>query len=238
MCVGDEDLPEAFAAHKEKELTDSGEVEFVENIVEKKYRFGTDMCVDILKLGQLEGEKECFLLALGAETFHCELAEGEEEIVFVWPYGGILHVGVATVRLEEETGHGGLEELRVVFYGGLLVAARVGMDKTVVSLKEGSELIEESAAGLHYRLSVTQELLIPEGDGVEVEIAVFIELPQQAVALQQGFLVSHQRLKIEVVGLGDYAVDKLSPHLAAAHYQLLVAWCHNDKWQLAYMLGK
>ena len=69
-------------------------------------------------------------------------------------------------------------------------------------------------------------------------MALVVELFQQTVALCEGFLVLEEVVEVFLVGLGDDAVEELTPDVASTGYENLVGGGYDDERNAANMLGE
>lgn len=226
LGVGNEHLSETGASYQADELFDTNEVEFIKHIVEQQNGLHSGLTADILKLSQLECQKIGLLLSLTAKLLYCIIGQQEIEVILVRSDCCVEQYSIALAALFELLGkRRWLIHLTEIPDLGSLCSF-VGYEGKIF-LKQGLKLFEESTAGFYERLPVDHQLIVPKGDSLVVEIAVFVALFEEMIALLDGFLILKQVLKVSVVGLGDDAIHELASHLAASKNEILVAGGNN-----------
>ena len=97
--IRQEDLSKVLVPNKIQELRDSGLVQLVENVIQKKDGFDPLYIIYVVELRKFEGEGEGLLLPLRAEPLHRTSVHQEVEIVLVDAGGGVsgTEVGVCVL---------------------------------------------------------------------------------------------------------------------------------------------
>lgn len=209
--IGQENLSKVVIAHHFEKLGYAIFIQFVEDVVQQEDGFDLLTCAGIVELGEAQGQREGFLLALGAEAPDRLSVDKEQVIVLMNPEIGESAVQVGLCRLLQTFRVLGGLQTRAVLDGDHLRAPR---QLLIMLLEHGKHIFNERLPAGEDLMAQRDHLLVQNPKQLHISAMVLQHLLEEGVTLHQQFTVGDEMLKILCIELRDNGVEETAPRVA------------------------
>ena len=173
------------------------------------------------------------MLSLGTEFLDGSPVDLEQQIILVYPHGGVLCYAIFLPVHQQQVTYGVIVELTLVFDLNRIPSLANGL----MSVTEyGTKFLQEGLALFEDGLCQGRDLLVVNLQGIGFEGVVGREIFQQGIALGQQVVVVDQILQVGRVSLGDHPVQEFTTGLTPLNDEVSVGRRDYDQWQEPYMV--